>query len=101
MIGFQEVRLEVAADVPGKKRKKKKKKHHHLKDTTQPQVSQLAVYLPDHQFVYQPAMFFEMGLPAREEEGLAIFSRYSIVSTDYKLLYRHVSKVLGGSHFPC
>ncbi|XP_019860338.1 PREDICTED: uncharacterized protein LOC109588632 [Amphimedon queenslandica] len=54
------------------------------KSKTISQIHQLHKSLPKHQFVYQPAML--MGLNPREEEGVAIFSRYPIVSTNTILL---------------
>lgn len=57
--------------------------------STQSQVSHLANILPDYQFVYQPAMLYMESISKdRIEEGLALFSKYPIVSSDYILLHR-------------
>jgi len=40
------------------------------------------------QYVFQPAMLFMHDVSERKEEGVAIFSRYPILSSDYILLYR-------------
>ena len=77
IIGFQEVRLEVFHHSQTKKG-----------STTQPQVSHLTKYLIGYQYVYQPAMLYTDRLPERSEEGVAIFSRYPILSSDYILLFR-------------
>ena len=42
------------------------------------------------QFVYQPAMMY-ISNGKIEHEGLAVFSRYPIISSDYKLLSRYLS----------
>lgn len=83
VIGFQEVRLEVGASA-----RKQRKRSKNVQ--TQFQVSDLSRRLPDHQFVYQPAMLYMEKLLERKEEGLAIFSRYPILSADYRLLYRYL-----------
>ena len=83
IIGFQEVRLEVFHQRQSRSTTQRKG------FATQPQVSQLAKYLPGFQYVYQPAMLYTDRLPERSEEGLAIFSRYPILSSDYILLYRY------------
>ena len=41
------------------------------------------------QFVFQPAQVQTHRLPARTEEGIAIFSKYPILSHDYLLLPRY------------
>lgn len=86
VIGFQEVRLEVGASA-----RKQRKRSKNVQ--TQFQVSDLSRRLPDHQFVYQPAMLYMEKLLERKEEGLAIFSRYPILSADYRLLYRYLLKI--------
>lgn len=82
IIGFQEVRLEVFHQA------QKGASYSWRGQTTQAQVSQLSKYLPGFQYVYQPAMLYTNRLPERSEEGVAIFSRYPILSSDYILLYR-------------
>ena len=77
IIGFQEVRLEVFHHTKTKKSSR-----------TKPQVSHLTKYLTGYQYVYQPAMLYTDRLPERSEEGVAVFSRYPILSSDYILLYR-------------
>ena len=42
------------------------------------------------QYVYQPAMLHMMKAFERLEEGLAIFSRFPILTSDYILLYRYI-----------
>ena len=83
VFGFQEVRLEVATKM-GKKQKYNKKSV-----STRSQVFHLAKHLHGYQFVYQPAMLYMEKYLERKEEGLAIFSRYPIISSDYRLLYRY------------
>lgn len=55
------------------------------------QVCQLARHLPGYQYVYKPAMLYMHNVLERTEEGLAIFSRHPIISTDSVLLYRNSS----------
>lgn len=57
------------------------------------QVEHLADLLPEYQFVYQPAHFYEhsLRLGTRDEEGLAIFSRFPIVHTSYLLASHNLS----------
>ena len=57
---------------------------------TRCQACDFAQLLPDYQFVYQPAMLYMEHLMERKEEGLAVFSRYPILSSDYTLLHRYV-----------
>ncbi|XP_022098228.1 uncharacterized protein LOC110983346 [Acanthaster planci] len=75
IIGFQEVRFEV-------------NKGGRLGPC---QVQQLAKHLPQYQFVYQPAINYVPNSLDRSEEGLAIFSRYPILSHDYILLSRDMN----------
>ena len=82
IIGFQEVRLEVFHQA------QKGADHSGRGKTTQPQVTQLSKYFPGFQYVYQPAMLYTDRLPERSEEGVAIFSRYPLLSSDYILLFR-------------
>ncbi len=98
VFGFQEVRLEVAENPAKQKLKNQKRQKKRKKKSTQFQVSQLARHLPDHQFVYQPAMLYAERLLEREEEGLAVFSRYPIVSTDYRLLYKYGEWMIQTEH---
>jgi len=89
IIGFQEVRSikssatktstsseELLAPRPGPP-------HRH-------QVQDLAKILPGFQYVFEPAMMFEQG-GELHQEGLAIFSRYPIVQTEYLKLSRETS----------
>lgn len=85
IIGFQEVRF--SAPIV---RYRQNPKFSSKSPPTQSQVTHLSKYLKGYDFVYQPAMLFTSNLPEREEEGVAIFSRYPIVSSDYILLYRFV-----------
>mmetsp|Transcript_9216 Transcript_9216/g.14966 ORF Transcript_9216/g.14966 Transcript_9216/m.14966 type:complete len:476 (-) Transcript_9216:145-1572(-) len=54
------------------------------------QVEDLRKMLPGFQFVFEPAMFFDQGNELHQE-GLAIFSRYPILATDYLELTRDIS----------
>lgn len=83
IIGFQEVRLEVFHNVQSGSTRKRKG------PVTQPQIFQLSKHLSAFQYVYQPAMLYTDRLPERSEEGVALFSRYPILSSDYILLYRY------------
>ena len=86
IIGFQEVRFNVPVKdsrISSKTRSKAL--------PTRSQVTHLSKYLKGYEFVYQPAMLFPDQLPQRNEEGVAIFSRYPIISSDYILLYRSVT----------
>lgn len=82
VIGFQEVRLEANTKTSSTTRRKGEKV------ATQFQVEHLTGWLPEYHYVYQPAMFFVRDWPSRKEEGLAIFSRYPILSSDHKILFR-------------
>ncbi|XP_072027277.1 uncharacterized protein [Amphiura filiformis] len=71
IIGYQEVRFDAAENT----------------EFGPSQVTHLAKHLPKYQFVYQPAMTFRsMG-----QEGLALFSKYPIISHDFILLSRNES----------
>ena len=91
--GFQEVRLQVGSI--------SSRKHNPAMQHTQSQVSQLSSILPDYQFVYQPAMLYMDNSQNRNEEGLAIFSRYPIVSYDYILLSRLVCQKVADMFLEC
>ncbi len=75
MIGFQEVRFE---DGMGGRHGPN-------------QVEHLAKLLKEYQFVFQPAQIQTSKLPNRVEEGLAFFSKYPILHSDYTLLSRLVA----------
>ena len=81
IFGFQEVRLEVGT----KRRKGKRKKMH---GRTHSQITYLASQLQGYQFVFQPAMVYVEKINERKEEGLAVFSRHPIISSNYRLLSR-------------
>ncbi|CCI47225.1 unnamed protein product [Albugo candida] len=74
IIGFQEVRFDASLGHAG----------------DHAQIQHLANRLPNYQYVYQAAMhYIDRNDPLkRVEEGLAIFSRYPILSSDYILLHR-------------
>ncbi|XP_077992074.1 uncharacterized protein LOC144446195 [Glandiceps talaboti] len=55
------------------------------------QVHHLSLALPSYQFVYQPAMTYLENIFGRVEEGLAVFSRFPIISHDFILLHRNAS----------
>ncbi|XP_003727301.2 uncharacterized protein LOC100894137 [Strongylocentrotus purpuratus] len=55
------------------------------------QVSHFADHLKGYQFIYQPANTFWRGHLGRSEEGLALFSKYHILSHDYIMLSRNTS----------
>ena len=80
VLGLQEVRLEVPIAVHDAERPRSKRKRSALS-----QISQIASSLPEYHFVYQPAMLYTEEMV---EEGLAIFSRYPILSSDYRLLFK-------------
>ena len=82
VIGFQEVRLEVGTK-GGQETGESKSKV-----STVSQNTFLAKKLQGYQFVFQPAMLYMEQPLERKEEGLAVFSRYPIVSSDYRLLSR-------------
>lgn len=42
------------------------------------------------QYVFQPAMLYMERIDTRTEEGLVVFSRHPILSSDYIFLYRWV-----------
>lgn len=86
IFGFQEVRLEVGSKIKQKKKGKRKKQS----VPTRSQMTDLASQLQGYQFVFQPAMLYMEKLLERKEEGLAIFSLYPIISSDYRLLSRFV-----------
>lgn len=86
VLGLQEVRLEVTESKPARTRRKSR-----TSTKTQSQISDLARALPGYHFVYQPAMLYMEKFQERKEEGLALFSRYPILSSDYKLLHRNES----------
>ena len=88
VFGFQEVRLKVGTKNWNPRQKNKKSKTTNT-PATQAQISQLASLLPGYHFIYQPAMLFMEKAFEREEEGVAIFSRYPIISSDYRLLFRY------------
>ena len=46
------------------------------------------------QYVYQPAMLHMKKAFMRMEEGLAIFSRFPILTSDYILLYRYIYNIM-------
>ncbi|TDH72395.1 hypothetical protein CCR75_002750 [Bremia lactucae] len=75
IIGFQEVRYDGVFGEPG----------------NHAQVKHLADRLPGYQYVYQAAMsYINSDMPyERIEEGPSIFSKNSIVKTDYLLLSRN------------
>lgn len=83
VLGLQEVRLEVPIAVHDAERPRSKRKRSALS-----QISQIASSLPEYHFVYQPAMLYTEEMV---EEGLAIFSRYPILSSDYRLLFKNDS----------
>lgn len=86
IFGFQEVRLEVGTKVRTKKKGKKKNQS----VPTRSQVADLVSQLQGYQYVFQPAMLYMEKILDRKEEGLVIFSRYSIIYSDYILLPRLV-----------
>ena len=90
MFGFQEVRLEVGNPGSAKSHKKRQRKTS-ASTRTLSQVSDLARGLPGYHFVYQPAMLYMEKFQERKEEGLAVFSRYPIVTSHYKLLFKLVT----------
>ncbi|XP_070539900.1 uncharacterized protein [Ptychodera flava] len=55
------------------------------------QLHHLVKAMPNHQFLYQPAMTYVEDIFGRTEEGLAIFSRFPISSHDFILLPRNTS----------
>lgn len=63
------------------------------------QVSDLARGLPGYHFVYQPAMLYMEKFHERKEEGLAVFSRYPIVTSHYKLLFKLVRVGIVGATY--
>ncbi|KAK3598687.1 hypothetical protein CHS0354_006365 [Potamilus streckersoni] len=76
IVGFQEVRYE---DLKGG-------------DMGPNQVGTLAELLPGYQFVFQPAQMQPNSVhDGRTEEGVAIFSRYPIISHDFIFLFRNKS----------
>ena len=87
ILGLQEVRLEV--ETPPYSSHSRKRQRKTKPSNTECQVCDFAELLSEYQFVYQPAMLYMERLMERKEEGLAILSRYPILSSDYKLLYRY------------
>ncbi|XP_064600572.1 uncharacterized protein LOC135466802 isoform X2 [Liolophura sinensis] len=66
------------------------------------QMSHLYHYLPDYQFIFQPAMTQGRSIKkGRCEEGLAIFSRFPILNYDYLLLNRNKSDPTDGHQRIC
>lgn len=90
MFGFQEVRLEVANPSQARSHKKRRRSKTFASSVTQSQISDLADGLPGYHFVYQPAMLYMEKFQERKEEGLAVFSRYPIIASNYKLLFKSV-----------
>lgn len=75
-------------------------RHQDMVTSTQCQACDIAKLLPGYQYVYQPAMLYMERLMERKEEGLAIYSRYPILSSDYTLLYRYMGSVYGHTVTP-
>ncbi|XP_062516796.1 uncharacterized protein LOC134192120 [Corticium candelabrum] len=61
------------------------------------QVEHLSEFLPQYQFMFQPAMSYPEQAFDRVEEGVSIFSRYPIVNHSYILLSRDLSDT-GDTH---
>ncbi|XP_019646331.1 PREDICTED: uncharacterized protein LOC109486861 [Branchiostoma belcheri] len=55
------------------------------------QIQHFTHYLPGYQYVFQPAMSYPESILGRVEEGVAIISKFPILSHDYILLYRNAS----------
>lgn len=53
------------------------------------QIGHLIEYLPEYQYIYQPAQIQIDGLPKFVAEGLAFLSKYPIISHDYLFLKRN------------
>ncbi|KAL3863262.1 hypothetical protein ACJMK2_005027 [Sinanodonta woodiana] len=76
IVGFQEVRYEYSKGG----------------DMGPNQAGTLAELLPGYQFVFQPAQMQPNSIhDGRTEEGVAIFSRYPIISHDFIFLFRNKS----------
>ncbi|XP_078587617.1 uncharacterized protein LOC144868828 [Branchiostoma floridae x Branchiostoma japonicum] len=55
------------------------------------QIQHFTHYLPGYQYVFQPAMSYPESILGRVEEGVAIISKFPIITHDYILLYRNAS----------